>query len=64
MKSILIKYCKLRKEKYKMYGSSIKETSGSGMELNPVARILNETKGVVTSGQDSTQLNILCMLLQ
>jgi len=27
---------KLRKEKYKIYGSSIKVTPGSEMELNPV----------------------------
>ena len=34
MKSILNKYSKLRKEKYKMYGSNIKEAPGSEMELN------------------------------
>jgi hypothetical protein len=36
MKSILIKHSKLRKEKYKIYGSSIKGGPGNGMELNPV----------------------------
>jgi len=36
MKSILNKHSKLRKEKYKMYGSSIKGPPGSEMELNPV----------------------------
>ena len=30
------KYSKLRKEKYKIYGSSIKGETGSEMELNPV----------------------------
>ena len=32
----LNKHSKLRKEKYKMHGSSNKEAPGSGMELNPV----------------------------
>jgi hypothetical protein len=36
MKSILNKHSKLRKEKYKMYGSNIKGAPGSEMELNPV----------------------------
>ena len=36
MKSFLIKRSKLRKEKYKIYGSSIKGAPGSRMELNPV----------------------------
>jgi hypothetical protein len=36
MKSILRKHSKLRKEKYKIYGSSIKGAPGSEMELNPV----------------------------
>ena len=36
MKSILNKCSKLRKEKYKIYGLSIKGTPGSAMELNPV----------------------------
>ena len=36
VKITLINYRKLRKEKYKMYGSSIKGVPGSGMELNPV----------------------------
>jgi hypothetical protein len=34
MKSILKKHSKLRKEKYKIYGSSTKEATGSEMELN------------------------------
>jgi hypothetical protein len=38
MKSILNKHSKLRKEKYKIYGSSIKGASGSEMELNPVLK--------------------------
>jgi hypothetical protein len=36
MKSILSKHSKLRKEKYKIYGLSIKGASGGEMELNPV----------------------------
>jgi hypothetical protein len=36
MESILNKHSKLRKEKYKLYGLSIKGTSGSEMEPNPV----------------------------
>ena len=36
MKSILNKHSKLRKEKYKIYGSSIKGVPGSEMEQNPV----------------------------
>jgi hypothetical protein len=36
MKSILNKYSKLRKEKYKIYGSSIKGAQGRKMEVNPV----------------------------
>jgi hypothetical protein len=38
MKSILNKHSKLRKEKYKIYGSGIKEAPGSEMELNPVVK--------------------------
>jgi hypothetical protein len=34
--SILSKCSKLRKEKYKIYGLSIKRTLGSKLELNPV----------------------------
>jgi hypothetical protein len=37
MKSILNKYSKLRKEKYKIDGSSIKGEPGSEMGLNPVS---------------------------
>ena len=36
--SILIKHNRLRKEKYKMYGSKNKGTPESGMELNPVSK--------------------------
>jgi hypothetical protein len=36
MKSILNKLSKLRKEKYKICGSSIKGAPGSKMELNSV----------------------------
>ena len=36
MKNILNKHSKLRKEKYKIYGLSIKGAPGSEMELNPV----------------------------
>jgi hypothetical protein len=36
MQSVLDKYNKLRKEKYKIYGSSIKGAPGSKMELNPI----------------------------
>jgi hypothetical protein len=35
-KNILNKHRELRKEKYRIYGSSIKGTPGSEMELNPV----------------------------
>jgi hypothetical protein len=36
MKSVLNQYSELRKEKYKMYDSSIKGAPGSEMELYPV----------------------------
>ena len=36
MKSILMKRSKLRKEKYRVYGSSIKRTAEREMELNPM----------------------------
>ena len=36
MKNILNKCSKLRKEKYKIYGSSIKGAPGGEMKLNPV----------------------------
>jgi hypothetical protein len=39
IKSILVKHSKLRKGK--MYGSYIKEETGSGMELNPVFKEMN-----------------------
>jgi hypothetical protein len=36
MKNILIKYCKLQKEKYKMYGSKNKGTPRSRVDQNPM----------------------------
>jgi hypothetical protein len=36
MQSTLDKHSKLRKEKYKIYGSSIKGAPGGEMKLNPV----------------------------
>jgi hypothetical protein len=36
MKSILNRHSKLRKEKYKIYASSIRGVSGSENELDPV----------------------------
>jgi hypothetical protein len=36
LKRCLNKNSKLRKEKYKIYGSSIKEVPGSEIEQNPV----------------------------
>jgi hypothetical protein len=36
MKNILKKHSKLRKDKYKIYGLSIKGAPGSEMEQNPV----------------------------
>jgi hypothetical protein len=42
LKSVLMKWSKLKKEKYKMYGSRIKRAPGSGMELNPVFKEVNK----------------------
>ena len=53
-----MKYSRLRKEKCKMYGSKSKGAPGSGLKLNPVFKDINGIKGVVTLGQDPTQLNI------
>ena len=36
MKSVLMKMSKLKKEKYKVYGSSNKGTPGSEIKLNPM----------------------------
>jgi hypothetical protein len=36
IKNILNKHSKLRKEKYRIYGSSVKGVPGSEMELSPV----------------------------
>ena len=44
MKRILIKHSKLRKEKYKICCSNIKETPGSRMELNPVCEAINRLR--------------------
>jgi hypothetical protein len=38
MNSILNKHSKLRKGKYKIYGSTIKGVPGGEMELNPVLK--------------------------
>jgi hypothetical protein len=43
-KNILNKHSKLRKEKYKMYGSSNKQTPRSEMELNPVFKEINRVR--------------------
>ena len=50
MKNVLNKHSKLRKEKYKIYGSSIKGAAGSEMELNPVFKDIKE---LMTLGQDT-----------
>ena len=39
VKRILVKRSKLRKEKYKIHSSSMKEAPGSEMQLNPVFNI-------------------------
>jgi hypothetical protein len=65
MNSILIKHSKLRKKKkYKMYGSSNKRTPENVMNLNPVFKDIKQIKGVVTLGEDPTQLSLLFMFLQ
>ena len=52
-KNVLVKWSKLSKKKYKMYGLRTKGAPESGMELNPVfkeinrLKILNGIKGVV-----------------
>jgi hypothetical protein len=51
-KSILTRHTKIRKEKYKMYSSSIKGSAESIMELNPVFKEINRFEGVVNSDQD------------
>jgi hypothetical protein len=45
MKNILNKHSKLRKEKYKIYGSNTKGAPGSEMELSPVLKEITN-KGV------------------
>ena len=57
-----MKYSRLRKEKYKTYGSKSKGAPGSGLKLNPVFKDINGIKGVVTLGQDPTQLSLLFVL--
>ena len=44
MKSVLIEHSKLRKEKYQIYGSSIRGATGSGMELTPVFKKINRLR--------------------
>lgn len=44
-KCIFMKRSKPRKEKYKMYGSSIKGAPGSGMKLNPPFKEINRLRG-------------------
>ena len=45
MKNTLIKHRKLRKEKYKMYGSSIKGAPESTVQLNPVFKEIHRWSG-------------------
>jgi hypothetical protein len=45
MKNVLMKLSKLRKEKYKMYGSRIKVSPGSGIELNLVFKAMKWNYG-------------------
>lgn len=56
-----MKKCKLHKKRSKMYVLGVKEALGSRMELRSLFKKMNrsknEIKGVVTSGQRSTQLN-------
>ena len=51
----------MSEEKYKHYCSRIKEAPGSGIELNLHSGILHVIKGVVTLGQDPTQLKAYCL---
>jgi hypothetical protein len=44
MKNILKNQSMLRKEKYKMYGSSNKETAASEMELNSMCKEKNRLR--------------------
>jgi hypothetical protein len=44
IKNILIKHSKLRKKKYKMYGSKNKGAPGSRVELNPVFKEINRLR--------------------
>jgi hypothetical protein len=55
MKNVFIKRNKLRKEKYKMYGSSIKGAPGCGMKLNPVFKEINRLRD--WGPQDKTPLS-------
>ena len=61
MNSVLMKRSKLNKEKYKLYRLSRKEVPKSGMELSPAFKEINRLrsgiKGVVSSGEDPTQLS-------
>ena len=44
MKSILIKHSKLKKKKYKMYGSKNKGAAGSRMEPKPMFKEINRLR--------------------
>jgi hypothetical protein len=57
MMSVLIKYSKLRKEKYIMYGSRFKGTKKWNRAESRVQEG-KQIKGEVASGQDPTQLSL------
>ena len=44
MKDVLIKCSKLRKEKYKIYGSSNKRKPGSTMQVNPMFEVIQRLR--------------------
>jgi len=50
VKSVLNKHNKLKREKYKIYGASIKGAPGNEMELNPVFLEIGD-KGVELWGK-------------
>jgi hypothetical protein len=51
MKNVLNKNSKLRKEKYKIHGLSIKGVPGSDMDMNPVFKNIILNEGVVIWGK-------------
>jgi hypothetical protein len=51
MKNVLNKNSKLRKEKYKIHGLSIKGVPGSDMDMNPVFKDIILNEGVVIWGK-------------